>query len=915
MKTRMNASRVFLLTFCLLMMSSPDVAAATDYGFSVAGITVTSDNCRNIPHVSGVFDSGTASYDPTSNTLTLTNCTIAMTGTDKRAIHNKSCWLLKVKLVGSNNLSSQNASAVRFENDGTLEVVSGTTTISSVNYEGIYVYFGSLDIKGPGNLYVESTNDCAIEGHSNDNCLIYFYSGLSATIQGKKGDLVDLTCYFSEDSNTEVKLKATNNSSYPNVKNTYFKKVINSNHTELMTPGKSPVIIEPIGATMKALDGEHIDYMNVYYNGSQVYSQDVIISTRWKVLFLPDFFPDTNFRSYLCQLFGKGYMTESEVAAFSKLDISGRNIELLTGIENFRALRTLDCSNNIIKRGPFLYHESLTNLNCSNNQLSALWFANSLTTLDCSNNQLTETRMSSIANLQSLKCGKNDFPVLDIRGNQNLSTLDCSNCTKLTSLLCSNNTALTSLNASGCSQLTGFDCGNESLTSLNVSGCSQLTTLICYNNALTSLNVSGCSQLTNLDCRNNNLTSLSVTGLTNLKTLQCDKNASLYSIAFSNNVKLSTLSCTECALKSLNCSNMSSLQQLLCYKNQLNSLSLSGCSQLSELNCYSNRFTTLSIKNFKNLKTLNCNYNSLLENLDCSNNGLTNLYITDNTSLKYLTCSNNKLTSLETASCRNLKSIQCDGNQFTTLSISIMSLNTLNCSNNTLLTELKCHSNHMLGELNVDGCTALQTLECNGNNLNTLDISDCTDLSSLNCSNNSLTGLDVSYNRKLKYLNCNQNSINGILDLSSLNQGTLLDVDCSDNRITGIIFSNNISYLRSLDCSTNCITDMDGIVSKLPDRNGMLSGTLRVIRPAQANEQNVITVSQVQAARSNNWDTYQLVNGSWILYDGSHGIVTGMEPAVSSSYEDAPLYNLSGQRVDKNYKGVVIRNNKKVRMK
>ena len=88
-----------------------------------------------------------------------------------------------------------------------------------------------------------------------------------------------------------------------------------------------------------------------------------------------------------------------------------------------------------------------------------------------------------------------------------------------------------------------------------------------------------------------------------------------------------------------------------------------------------------------------------------------------------------------------------------------------------------------------------------------------------------------------------------------------------------------------------------------------------MIRPAQANEQNVITVSQVQAARSNNWDTYQLVNGSWILYDGSHGIVTGMEPAVSSSYEDAPLYNLSGQRVDKNYKGVVIRNNKKVRMK
>jgi hypothetical protein len=110
---------------------------------------------------------------------------------------------------------------------------------------------------------------------------------------------------------------------------------------------------------------------------------------------------------------------------------------------------------------------------------------------------------------------------------------------------------------------------------------------------------------------------------------------------------------------------------------------------------------------------------------------------------------------------------------------------------------------------------------------------------------------------------------------------------------------------------------MEGIVSRLPDRNGSASGSLKAIDPNLSTEQNVITQSQVQTALNNNWKTYQNVNGSWIVYEGSsNGIVTGMEPAVSSAAEDAtPLYNLSGQRVDKNYKGVVIRNNKKVRMK
>ena len=226
MKTRINASRVFLLTFCLLMMSSLKAAAVTKYGFWVGGVEVTSDNYTNI--TSNAITSGTVKYVPSTKTLTLTNCTITRTGNNERAIENNSCEGLIVKFVGTNNLSSEKASAVRFEKNGTLVVVSGTTTLSSLNYEGIYLNNAGLCIQGPGNLIVKSTNDCAIEGNLDNGTIkssVRFCDGIGATIEGKKGDLVDVDPSFgrgNQGSNIEVRLKATGNSSNPNYSNNLY---------------------------------------------------------------------------------------------------------------------------------------------------------------------------------------------------------------------------------------------------------------------------------------------------------------------------------------------------------------------------------------------------------------------------------------------------------------------------------------------------------------------------------------------------------------------------------------------------------------------------------------------------------------------------------------------------------------------
>ena len=899
MKTKMNASRVFLLTFCLLMMSSLKAADVTKYGFWVGGVEVTSNNYTNI--TSSAITSGTVKYVPSTKTLTLTNCTIKRTGNNQRAIENNSCEGLIVKFVGTNNLSSVKASAVRFETKGTLEVVSGTTTLSSENYEGIYLYNNAkLNIKGPGNLVVKSTNDCAIEGGFVNGiwCEVSFSDGLTATIQGKKGDIVDLYSTFKENSNIEIRFKATGDSSCPNVKNTY---VINAHESDEkgLSPGESPVIVEPFGAILGE-DDYGSDMGVLYYPGVlpvEVYNQDVVVSTRWKVLLNGLYFWDSALSGFLRNKYGKGWLTESEVAGLTDLDVSGQGITSLKGIYCLTALKSINCSNNNFSANQItVEHPSLTVLDCSNCQLEWILSSAPLTTLYCENNNLNNLAISNKDGLKTLKCGNNAFTSLYLSDYTSLTTLDCSNNTKLNRL----------------------DCDNLSLTSLNASGCSQLTTL---------------------NCSKNKLGSLSVSGKTNLQTLNCSGNASLTSLNCTNDSKLSTLDCSSCALTSMN---------------------LSGCSKLSSLNCKSNQFATLSIKNYTYLKTLNCSSNTKMTELDCSNNSLTSLTVTgnskleelncsnnsltglsvaNNSKLEYLYCSNNKLTGLSTTGCSSLGLIHCDGNQFTSLSLSnIPSLYALNCSDNIKLQTLSCYKN-ALCELNVDGCTALQTLECYSNNLNSLYVSDCTalktltcssnnldvldvknctDLSSLICNNNNLTGLDLSKNRKLKSLNCSNNTISGVLDLSSIDQGTLTDLDCVHNRITGIFFSNNIPTLESVICYDNCIRNMDGIVRSLPDRNGMTTGALKAIVPDSYSEQNVITVSQVQSAMLKNWTTYRYVDGgNWSVYLGSEdvGVATGIAPIGTSTEDSTPLYNLSGQRVGSNYKGVVVTKDKKVRMK
>ena len=206
-------------------------------------------------------------------------------------------------------------------------------------------------------------------------------------------------------------------------------------------------------------------------------------------------FPDQRFREWLLeQSYGvDGYLSTSEIAAVTKIDVLWRSISSLKGIEYFTALKELNCYNNQLK-----------SLDVSKNT--------ELTYLDCSDNQLTTLDVSGCTALTYLYCWGNQLTTLDVSKNTALTELDCRN-NQLTSLDVSNNTALKELR-----------CGSNQLTSLDVSSCTGLKWLYCNENQLTTLDVSGCTALGHLECYINQLTFLNVSGCTALRYLDCSKN-------------------------------------------------------------------------------------------------------------------------------------------------------------------------------------------------------------------------------------------------------------------------------------------------------------------------------------------------------------------------------------------------------
>ena len=464
-----------LLSLILTAMCGMMAGAATNYEINIAGTEVTSDNCSRIAAASNNdIQSGYAVYDPSSNTLTCYNLKIYRTGQDNYGIHNRKCANLTIVFRGTCNVTCSD-NALKLERSTTIQTASGSiTSLYSaarivVNLKSYSYYF-----KGDGEIYITSNQDGyeAIKGEGLSSTKVYFQGGYVLAESAKRSAVSSFTAYASGGS-----VKVRGNGSNASVSDVYFS-----------LSGREE-ILEPYGAYVKS---------NSIYNasGSQIKSEDIYISDDYVALLKVNYFPDSKFISALLNYFPKGYITASDVNNTTSLNVSGKSITDLTGINYFNKLTSLDCSNNSLTSLPTL-PSTLSTLNCSNNQLTALpTLPNSLQSLDCSSNKFS---------------GK-----LTVGGYSALTTLNVSNNTGLTYFECWGN-ALTSLNVQGCTALETLDCANNALTSLP-SLPSNLKRLNCSANRLTSLS-SLPSGLITLACAANQINSLSVKGLNSLEVL------------------------------------------------------------------------------------------------------------------------------------------------------------------------------------------------------------------------------------------------------------------------------------------------------------------------------------------------------------------------------------------------------------
>lgn len=194
--------------------------------------------------------------------------------------------------------------------------------------------------------------------------------------------------------------------------------------------------------------------------------------------------PDVNFEQALIDLgvddVLDGLVYKNNVKQITFLDVQQRGITDLTGIEEFKKLEYLNCSenqltsldlsNNVKLKELYCIFNQLTSLDVTKNtRLTNLWCSiNPLTSLDVSKNSLLEELFTSTTNLTNLDVSNNLELIRLSSRNMSLTSLDVSNNTKLEVLLVGPFNGLESLDLSENTALQVLNCTGNLLTSLDV---------------------------------------------------------------------------------------------------------------------------------------------------------------------------------------------------------------------------------------------------------------------------------------------------------------------------------------------------------------------------------------------------------------------------------------------------------------
>ena len=508
------------------------------------------------------------------------------------------------------------------------------------------------------------------------------------------------------------------------------------------------------------------------------------------------------------------------------------NINLIgcTGLLNLRAVNNLidyiDLSSSPLLQDVRLNDNTFNSISifdnpnisffsCDNNNLSSLNVSNNplLNYLQVNNNFITSLDLSANPLLLDLRCASNELTALDVSNNpdlvlldcadNSLSTIDVSNNLALQTFLCSFN-PLGNVDVNVNINLFEFQCSSTQISALNVSNNVALIHLEFENNNISNVDLSNNPLLTYLNCGANNLTSLNLNSNTLINDLRIFNNL-ISAINLANLVNLNQLHATQNQLISLDLSANTIITYIDCSNNQLSNLNIQNGNNQNLINFYATGNPSLTCVQVDDVAYMNSNWSSAIDatasyNTTCGacivnipdaafksaliNNPLVNTNAnteiecseaTAYTGFLMLAAQNiNDLTGIE--AFVNLTGLNCSANFLTSIDL----------SNNSALTDLRC-VNNQLTSLNTSYFPGLTKLYCWNNFITELDLIDNPNIDTLDCSNNLLTSLDMHANASLKFLFCPFNQI----DTLDLSQNQLLDnLGCDHNLLQSLNIQN-----------------------------------------------------------------------------------------------------------------------------
>lgn len=521
--------------------------------------------------------------------------------------------------------------------------------------------------------------------------------------------------------------------------------------------------------------------------------------------------PDVNFENALIAKgldsgTPDGKVLTSNISSVTTIDLYFSNINDLTGIQDFRALKSLSCMSN-----------KLSTIDLSKNI--------ALTYLNAGYNNLTSLDLSTNINLENLSISYNSLTTLDVSKNINLEYFVCSS------------NSISDLNLSKNIKLSLFWCKSNKLSSLDLSKNVALSSLICSDNKL----------LTNVNLKNGN--NLSITS--NIYSIDFTENPVLSCIivdsALRANEKWSAFKDPTSSYSSFDCSLVTAIPDPA-FEDKLIALQIdtdgkngsvlnSSISNITSLNVSSSSIKDLTgIEGFTSLSSLNCSKN-LITSLNLSKNkDLTLIDSSQNPSLQVLNLKNgnniNFSINSNFTSNPNLTCIEVDSSIYSETNWSslkdVTASYTEDCNAYTLIPDSNFEEKLIALEIDKDGKNGKVKTESLKKvttlNLESLDISDltgiedCINLLYLNCNYNKLSTINVSNNKLLRVLSLYDNKLTS---LNVTSNPEMFNLTFGKNQVSTIDLSQN-TKLHSLTADSNLLSSID--FSANPDLESIYCG-------------------------------------------------------------------------------------------